>query len=240
MKVVTYNLRFGGKKGLQHWQRLFDEFNPDLVLAQETHNPQDYFPGDQFSSIARMPIWEPNFAKWGSAILCTRHELEPIALSKFKGNVVGGRISDFSIGGVTRPLSLFSVHTPGDDYEQNVNEILDCIREVSDGSDMLIGGDFNITVAHRHQSEGRPNSVRGLAILDRLRKEFGLINAWQAIHPNNDLQQTLRCGKEKTYPYHCDGIFIPHSWLRHLESCEIATDGWTEMSDHNPVIATFL
>lgn len=240
MRIVTYNLHYGGKKGdINHWKRIVDGFSPDLVLAQESYNPQDYFPSEQFSSIARVPVWEPTYAKWGSAILSTKHEITPITLSKFKGNVVGGRIAEFSIGGVTRPLHVFSIHTPGKDYEKSVNEILDCIQEVSDGSDILVGGDFNITVAARHQSEGSPNSKKGLAIFDRLRKEFGLVNSWQAIHPNANLQQTLRWVSEKNFPYHCDGIFIPHSWLRYLETCEIVADGWTDMSDHNPIIATF-
>jgi exonuclease III len=146
----------------------------------------------------------------------------------------------------SKPLFVFSVHTPSPGpYEKKVNDILEYVREITRGSDIIIGGDFNITTAVRHPSESVKNKTLQntpveLAIIKRLRKEFGLINSWQAVNPNMNLPQTLRWTGNKNEPYHCDGIFIPHSWLRHLESCEVfATDGWSEMSDHNPMVATF-
>lgn len=246
MKIVTYNLHYGGKTGEgNHWERIMDEFSPDLVLAQESFNPEDYFPTDQFARKTQSAIWAPVPAKWGSAIIATRHELTPIVVPGFEGWVAGGRIAEFSIGGVAKPLSVFSIHTPSPGpYEKKVNDILDCIQNIAGDSDMIMGGDFNITTAVRHPSEGIENrglinTKTELAMIDRLRKEFGLVNAWQAIHPNRNLPQTLRWTGNKNEPYHCDGIFIPHSWLRYLESCEVASEGWSEMSDHNPIVATF-
>jgi exonuclease III len=249
MKIVSYNLHYGGHtRQDNHWERIL-KFNPDFVLAQESFNPEKYLPKGDFNSIARSVIWHPTGSEWGSAILSTRHELDPFQIPKeFEGWVVGGKIADFSIGGSPRPLNVFSVHTPSPGpYEKKVHDILDYIQEITRDSDcdLIIGGDFNITTAVRHpteglENEGLKNTKVELAIIDRLRKKFGLINSWQAVHPNRSLPQTLRWTGNKNEPYHCDGIFIPHSWLRHLESCEVvATDGWSEMSDHNPIVATF-
>jgi len=247
MKIVTYNLHYGGHtRQDNHWKRILN-LNPDFVLAQESFNPEDYFSNGDFNSIARSVIWHSTGSKWGSAILSTRYELEQIQVPKeFEGWVIGGRIADFSIGGVTKPLSIFSVHTPSPGpYEKKVNDILEYIRNIAGGSDILIGGDFNITTAVRHPSEWVENETlknteTELAIIKRLRKEFGLMNSWQAVHPNRSLPQTLRWAGNKNEPYHCDGIFIPHSWLRLLEACEVVTtDEWREMSDHNPIVATF-
>ena len=40
MKIITYNLRAGGKRGNRvHWQRLLDLFAPEILLVQETLHP---------------------------------------------------------------------------------------------------------------------------------------------------------------------------------------------------------
>jgi hypothetical protein len=86
-KIVTYNLHYGGKKDdVNYWERILDKFSPDLVLAQESFNPQSCFPPDQFSLKAQSAIWAPVPAKWGSAILATRHKLTPIIVPGFAGN----------------------------------------------------------------------------------------------------------------------------------------------------------
>ena len=77
-------------------------------------------------------------------------------------------------------------------------------------------------------------------VLDRMTSEFKLVACWQSMHPNVPLAQTLRWTANRKAPYHCDGIFIPRSWLPHLRSCEILDDHtWQPFSDHNPVIAEF-
>lgn len=38
------------------------------------------------------------------------------------------------------------------------------------------------------------------------------MNAWQMANSNRDLPQTLRWGRDKTEPYHCDAIFVPVAW----------------------------
>jgi exonuclease III len=254
MRIVTYNLHYGGHtKSNNQWQRVLNEFDPDIVLAQESFNPADYFFDDHLVDMERSSVWQPLPCKWGSAILSPKYKISKIDIPNrykdLKGWVVGGKIADFSVGGVCRTLFVFSIHAPtqGTDekkipYEKKVNEILDFIQSVTDSSDILIGGDFNITTAIRHpieEAEGLKNTKTELAIIDRLRKEFGVINSWQVIHPNECLPQTLRWSGDKKKPYHCDGIFVPISWLRHLESCEVLSDDWHEMSDHNPVVATF-
>lgn len=221
------------------------EFSPDLVLAQETFNPQDYFP-NTFPQNLPSVIWAPVSEKWGSAIYSARHKLSPVHVPDFEGWVAGGRIDDLLVGEVSKPFYLFSAHAPtaGRDekkvsYEKRVHEMLDRVHEITNGADILIAGDFNLDTAVRHSSEELKNKKAELVIIDRLRKEFGLINSWQALHPNTNLPQTLRWSSDKSKPYHCDGIFIPHSWVRYLESCDIVSDGWTELSDHNPIVATF-
>jgi endonuclease/exonuclease/phosphatase family metal-dependent hydrolase len=136
---------------------------------------------------------------------------------------------------------VFSIHAPsrGESYSKQVNKLLDEIGRIAIGSEIIIGGDFNLTVSNSVESE-RSVKQRDLAIQARLADEFGLIYCWQASNPNQPLPQTLRWTRDRTIPYHCDGLFVPKSWQDRLESCVVLSgDDWNRLSDHNPVIAQF-
>jgi endonuclease/exonuclease/phosphatase family metal-dependent hydrolase len=50
----------------------------------------------------------------------------------------------------------------------------------------------------------------------------------------------LRWSGNPSAPYHCDGIFVPRSWLPRLKTCRVVRGTrWTRLSDHNPVVADF-
>ena len=75
----------------------------------------------------------------------------------------------------------------------------------------------------------------------RFQREFGLMNCWQMAHPNQDLVQTLRWSNDKTKPFHCDGIFASAHWYRFLDGAEVISgEDWDRLSDHNPVVASFM
>jgi endonuclease/exonuclease/phosphatase family metal-dependent hydrolase len=136
-------------------------------------------------------------------------------------------------------LQIFSIHAPTGrgGYATVVNSILDMIDKHRDGCDIVVGGDFNLTVSERQPSEERRNKCN-LEIQSRLRDELGIINCWQTMNPNTPLAQTLRWTKDLSQPYHCDGIFVPASWSARLTSCEVLSGPeWDEVSDHNPVMA---
>jgi endonuclease/exonuclease/phosphatase family metal-dependent hydrolase len=244
MKLVSYNLRYGGNAETDnHWQQVMKEFQPDIVFAQESHHPGIYFAGNNHHYFKQAIHSNVHHDKWGSAILSKKHTLEEVSLSNptFKGWVVGARISDFVIGGVKQPVLLFNIHAPSlksGTYELHVNHILDEISKIKGDTPLILAGDFNLTAAVRHSREELKNTNGELKILTRLRNEFGLLNSWQYLHPNDDLTQTLRWSKNPAVPFHCDAIFLSEDMLKHLISAEIRNTGnWGTMSDHNPVIA---
>ncbi len=244
MKIVTYNLHFGGhKKSGNHWQKVLDELSPDLFFAQESFFPSDYFPEDRSIPLGNSSLCELTASKWGSAIYSAKYHLEAVAIpDEFHGWLVGAKINSFSIGGVDAGnVMVFSVHAPSPgSYEKSVGKMLDFIESVADGCELILAGDFNITTAYRHKDEMLKNTNGELAILKRLRTSFGLVNAWQAIHPNGDLPQTLRWSGDQGQPYHCDGIFIPCSWIRYIESCEVDAARFGDMSDHYPIVVNLI
>jgi endonuclease/exonuclease/phosphatase family metal-dependent hydrolase len=250
MKLVSYNLRYGGNTAntekVNHWQQLIKEFVPDIVFAQESHHPERYFSSsDEFSQFKGCVHSNVHHGKWGSAILSKNHKLEEVSLSvpEYEGWVVGARIPDLLIGGVVQPVLIFSIHAPSlstGSYEQHVNRILDEIVKQWGNTPMILAGDFNLTTAAiRHPSEALKNTTGEIKILERLRVESGLVNAWQSVHPKDDLPQTLRWSGNTATPYHCDAIFLSEKFLPYLLSAVIPSTGvWGEISDHNPVIVT--
>jgi len=124
-------------------------------------------------------------------------------------------------------------------HVKQVNLILDLIQgQLPADATVIIGGDFNLTVGFRHPGEQLQKNQPKL--MARFQREFGLMNCWQTVHPNQDLPQTLRWSNNKTMPFHCDGIFAPAHWYRYLEAADVISgDEWDSLSDHNPVVASF-
>jgi endonuclease/exonuclease/phosphatase family metal-dependent hydrolase len=242
MKIATYNILKGGSQRV-HWVRMIEDFGVDLLLVQESYPHHEHLPPLRYPGAGSRSAWQmADRNRWGSAVFSRTGSVTPVGVPNFSGWVVGAEISGAAWPGVTAgPLLAFSVHAPsrGEAYWKQVNRLLDEIKKVAGGRDVVIGGDFNITVSHWPRSE-RPASKQELAIQTRLADEFGLVNCWQAANPDRPLHQTLRWTGDRTTAYHCDGIFVPKSWRRRLRSCLVlAGDEWDRLSDHNPVVAQF-
>ena len=240
MKIAAFNLRHGGKTSVNNsWTQIFTKFAPDIVLAQETFHPKEYLSaGDLAGCGGPAGACVPR-RKWGSAVYSARRPLVPVSIPGFDGWITGAHIPTLRIGRSDKELLVFSLHAPSP-YASKVNSILDAISSLRGECDLILGGDFNITTAIRHSSETIQSGASDRQILKRLRTEFGLVNAWQALHPNESLPQTLRWSGNLTTAYHCDGIFVPFSCVPYLVDVVIGDmDTWASWSDHNPIVATF-
>jgi len=242
MRVATYNMLKGGTKRV-HWLKMIEENHVDLLMAQES-GPQDhYLPPLVHPDLQGQSAWDmakPN--RWGSAIFSKTGSVKQHKIPRFNGWVVGAEISTpaWQRAG-DRPLAVFSVHVPYGQggYTKQAHALLDEIVRLTVGKDVIIGGDFNLSISHTSRIN-KPMKTRDAAIQARLAEEFGLMNCWQEANPGRQPAQTLRWTGNRTIPYHCDGIFAPARWRDHLRSCSILSGAeWDHLSDHNPVIATF-
>lgn len=239
MKIATYNILKGGTQRI-HWIKMIEDYGVDLLLVQESYVHDEHLPPLIYPNARSQSVWalvEQN--GWGSAVYSKTGFVKPVAVPGYSGWVVGAEITEASWH--ADPLFVFSVHAPPlkGSYSKSVNKILDEIKKIVKDRDVVIGGDFNLTVSHWPGSE-RPVKKQNLAIQARLADEFGVVNCWQAANPDQPLQQTLRWSGNRTIPYHCDGLFVPKTWKDRLESCVVLSgEDWNRLSDHNPVMACF-
>jgi endonuclease/exonuclease/phosphatase family metal-dependent hydrolase len=242
MKIATYNILKGGAQRV-HWVKMIEDHAVDLLLVQESHPHDKHLPALLYPNARKQSVWEGVEGNgWGSAVFSKSGSVKPVFVPGFAGWVIGAEIAGASWQrGGGDSLLAFSLHAPSrnQSYARQVNQILDEVARIASGRDVVIGGDFNLTVSHFAGSE-RAVSKQDLAIQSRLAEEFGLMNCWQTANPNQSLPQTLRWTRNRMIPYHCDGLFVPESWKSRLQSCVILSgDEWNALSDHNPVLAAF-
>lgn len=242
MKIATYNILKGGSHRV-HWTKMIEDQGVDLLLIQESYPHDEHLPPLLYPDLRKQSVWEMVEQNgWGSAIYSNSGTLKQISVPGFTGWVVGAENcgANWQLSQADATL-VFSIHVPSrsESYAKQVNKLLDEIGRIANGREIIIGGDFNLTVSHSVESE-LPVSKQDLAIQARLADELGLINCWQSANPNQPLPQTLRWTRDRTIPYHCDGLFVPKSWQDRLESCVVLSgNDWNRLSDHNPVIAQF-
>lgn len=242
MKIATYNILKGGSRRV-HWRRLIEDHSVDLLLVQESYMHDEHLPPLEFPTARNQTVWEKiEENRWGSAVFSRSGSVTPVSVAGFSGWVVGAEIASASWqSGYRDPLFAFSIHAPEikGNYWKPVNKILDEIKRIAGDREIIIGGDFNLTVSN-WTGLVPPVKKQDLAIQTRLSEEFGLLNCWQEANPSQPLHQTLRWTRNRTFPYHCDGLFVPKTWKDRLLSCSVLSgDEWTSLSDHNPVVASF-
>lgn len=218
------------------WQRLLRQASVDVLCAQESRAPIEYFDGE---ALAGSAVFNPAHDRdWGSAIWSRHHALEEISLDAFRGHVVAARANDVKLGGRSWNVDFVSVHIPEPaPYVRQVAHLIDLLVQRPRDALLFLAGDFNITTALRHVTEVLETPADELAVLTRLRRELGVVNAWQLLHPNQPLPQTLRWTKSPTTPYHCDAIYVDCRALQYLETVEILQDkDWSRLTDHSPIV----
>ena len=239
MNLGTYNILKGGAKRC-HWQRLIEDHQVDLLFIQESYPHDEHLPPLLFPQHRGSSVWAsapPN--KWGSGVFSSSGTLSRLNLPSYDGWVVGGLLRNAAWLPDCDEIHVFSLHAPPGEgrYPGQVNRILDEISEIAKGSDVIIAGDFNLTVSFCEDASIKSSNI---AIHERLADEFGLMNCWSEANPGQPLAQTLRWSRDRTIPFHCDGIFVPQRWKPLLKSCVVLSgQEWEELSDHNPVIAHF-
>ena len=244
MRIVAYNfLRAGSLKRCGHWSRVISLLKPDLVLAQECRPPETFFPASCSDMSDAMPSHGNRQEQEGGEADCSHdphrsHRLRlPITKagsSAARSGIPRGRnvlcaCSAFmdplvSAGVLPTQCKTFSIALPG------CVETPTWSSAVTSMSPLGIGNNTTVSdspVVSANCSTALPmSSIWRVAGRRRIR--------------NRPLAQTLRWMGNPSAPYHCDGIFVPRSWLPRLVCCRVIRGPrWNKLSDHNPVVAEF-
>ncbi len=247
MKLATYNMLNGGSAG--HWSKILEATQADLLFAQETRDPAKFLQQTLEPLDLTNAVWEPApHGRWGSAVFAKAAVVKPVSVPGFEGLVVGGSLT---LG--SAETFVFSIHLPqrkaSDEasasaqaagataYVVAANHLLDSLGPIVSGAPLVLGGDWNLTIGHRHADEEMQNRPGEVELLDRLGQEFGVVSSWPTFNAGLPLAQTLRWVADRIPAFHCDGIFVPAPWAKAIRSAEVLTgEDWTKISDHNPVV----
>ncbi len=214
MRIVTYNLRQRGRR--EQWLGLAAE-RPDLLLLQESSEPSTYA-----DAAAGRWLWQKaSTARFGSALWTRSGTLHPIPVTGFEGWIAMARIE----GHATHPdpFVAVSLHAPGHlgSYVGTVARMLDALVPLCAGGPVVLGGDFNMATGRRDQGEALVTTPAERRVLERIESELGLGGCWQSANPGQQLPQTLRWVANPETAYHCDGLFVPQTWLSRLRTCSV-------------------
>ena len=115
MKIVTYNMHFGGH-GRVHWNEVLEQFHPEIFLVQETFAPKEHLTPLLHGKRHEQAVWRAvesggKTYDWGSSVFVEASTPTTVELPEFNGWVVGAEIPEFrGPTGSKQRLRVFSLH----------------------------------------------------------------------------------------------------------------------------------
>ena len=241
MRIVSYNIRFGGKGREGYIAQVLDSTKPDVVILVEANDPQvmqtlaqelgfPYFDSRQSYSVAFLSRIPPKSYQW--------HQLTSIRTPFLEL----GFEDDFRIIGVhlTAQLTRWK-------EQQRLHEVRQLIQLVDSlKSPHLLIGDFNAVAPGDRVAFSRMPIWLKLMIglnggvqsraLGTLIKH-GYIDVFRHLHPD-DHGYTLPPPRPNT---RLDYAFVPTNLIGRIEDCSVVRqpDAVNVASDHYPLLIDF-
>jgi len=248
MKVLTYNLEFGGRKQLESIHKLLAHINADIIglteaddqgvvkiLAEQLELSHAWGRGSgdrHIALLSRFPIQE-----WH---VYNKPPLTQAAL-------------EAKLQLPTGPLTIYNVHflpfllLPFEFRRwQAVGKLLQIIREKPASPHLIIGDVNSIGPGDRVLQRKNPARMRRVMLL-QLRLIFrlaiprllraGYTDCFRHLHPQADGFTWWTINPTTRYDY----IFADQKMLPHLQTCRVVTDhpAIRRASDHFPLLAKF-
>jgi len=242
VKLLSYNIRFGGRKRENELAEVIRSISPDLVVFQEAISPEVI---EQLASKTDLPFWaarSQHSIGYISRLQVAHHEWHYPADAKHSFMEIVPAGSEARIFG----LHLSSMFSKWSERRRarEIRTLLTSIQRYQEGFHVLVG-DFN-TLAPGEALDVRrmPAWIRALVWLsgrDIQRETIGImrdanyIDGYRFLHPEE---------KGYTFPVwdphlRLDYVFVPSAFADRLISCEVIRDPpkVTAASDHFPLLA---
>jgi exodeoxyribonuclease-3 len=242
VKLLSYNIRFGGRGRQRELAEVIRAVDPDLVVFQEATDPEVI---EGLATATDLPFWaarREHSIGYISRLEITYHEWHYPAGAKhsFLEIVIAG--SEARVFG----LHLSSMFSKWSERRRvrEIRALLKSIERHQQGFHVLVG-DFN-TLAPGEVLDVRrmPAWIRGLVWLSgrdiqretiQLMRDSGYVDGYRLLHPND---------KGYTFPVwdphlRLDYVFVPNGFADRLIQCEVVTEAVqaTKASDHFPLLA---
>ncbi len=242
VKLLSYNIRFGGRGREQQLAEVIRSVAPDIVVFQEAIDPEVI---KQLAAATDLPFWaaRPEHSiGYISRLETSHHEWHYPAGAKhsFLEIVLAG--SEARIFG----LHLSSMFSKWGERKRvrEIRALLRGIERHQQGFHVLVG-DFNtLAVGEILDVRRMPAWIRGLVWLSgrdiqretiQVMRDANYIDAYRSLHPTE---------KGYTFPVwdphlRLDYVFVPEVFAARLLACEVMPDlsAATHASDHFPLLA---
>lgn len=242
VKLLSYNIRFGGRRRERELAEVIRAVAPDLVVFQEAIDPEVI---SRLAVATDLPFWaarREHSIGYISGLEITHHEWHYPAGAKhsFLEIVLAG--SETRIFGL-HLTSMFSKWSERRRVRE-IRSLLKSIERHEEGFHVLVG-DFN-TLAPGEILDVRrmPAWIRGLVWLSgrdiqretiQLMRDSGYVDGYRLLHPSE---------KGYTFPVwdphlRLDYVFLPAGFADRLVYCDVINqhDKAVRASDHFPLLA---
>jgi exodeoxyribonuclease-3 len=242
VKLLSYNIRFGGRKRERELAEVIRDVGPDLVVFQEAIDPDVI---NRLAVATELPFWaarrehsigyisrlEIEHHEWHYPA-GARHSFLEIILAGSEAPIFGLHLSSmFSKWGERRRV-------------REIRALLKSIERHQHGFHVIVG-DFNtLAVGEILDVRRMPAWIRGLVWLSgrdiqretiQLMRDSGYLDGYRLLHPS-----------EKGYSFpvwdphlRLDYVFVPKGFANRLLHCEVIDDSdkVRKASDHFPLLA---
>ena len=242
LKLLSYNIRFGGRGREQRLAEVIRSVAPDLVVFQEATDPIVI---ERLANATASPYWSAQRSHsiaYISRIRIAYHEWHYPAGAKHSFLEIVPDGSEARIFG----LHLSARFSKWDERQRarEIRNLLKGIERHQSGFHVLVG-DFNtLAPGEVMELEKMPAWIRGLVWISgrdmqrdtiQVMLDAGYADGYRRLHPDI---------KGYTFPtwdphVRLDYVFVPSSFAERLKTCDVITEapGVTHASDHLPLLA---
>jgi exodeoxyribonuclease-3 len=239
LKLMSYNIRFGGRGREHNLAKVIRASAPDIVIFQEATDPRVI---EKLAAETDMPVWaaRPRYSiGFMSRITIAHHEWHYPA---------GARHSFLEVVPAQSQSRIFGLHLSARfskwserQRTREIGALLKGIEQHQSGFHVLVG-DFNtLAPGELLQVKRMPGWIRVLIWLSgreiqresiQLMLDRNYLDGYRLLHPDQ---------KGYTFPtwdphLRLDYVFLPARFADRLRACHVVTEQAASASDHFPLV----
>lgn len=248
LKVLTYNLEFGGRKQIEAIGDVLSHVAADVIALTEADDP-----GVVESLATRLGMHHIWAEGSGDRHIATLSRFPVLDWRIYNRPPLTQAVLETRVGGLSSPLTVYNVHflpyllLPFEIRRwQAAGKLLGLIQKEQPGPHLIVGDLNSVAPGDRVLQRNNPPRMKRVMAL-QLRIIFhlaitrflraGYIDCFRHLHPHEDGFTWSTGNRTTRYDY----ILADTTMARLLQRCEVvdSIDAVFHASDHFPLLATF-